>query len=165
MVPSPVALKLGAPQKLNQGETTEVAATIEKRFGFDDRVDVTVEMPRGVTGISAKPLKIEKGKSDGKLELSLAAGATPGTHVLKVHTKLKFNNVNIDTTDELTLTIDKNKRQVSKRRIYPPACGRVGRGSGRGGFCATYSDVVLTGHIALSELTARLSQRESEVMF
>ena len=107
VVPSPVTLKLGAPPKLNQGDKTEVAATIEKKFDFDDRVDVTVEMPAGVTGITVKPLNIEKGKTDGKLELLLAANATPGTHVLKVRTKLKFNNVNIDTIDELTLTIDK----------------------------------------------------------
>ncbi len=103
---SPVTLKLDAPPKLKQGDKTEVAATIEKKFDFDERVDVTVEVPSGVTGISVKPLNIEKGKAAGKLELQLAANATPGTHLLKVRTKLKFNNVNIETTDELTLTID-----------------------------------------------------------
>ena len=107
-------LKLSDPPSLKQGDTTEVTATIEKKFEFDDRVNVTLEMPGGVTGISAKPLNIEKGKADGKLALVLAANATPGTHVLKVRTKLKFNNVNIDTTDELTLTIDKVEETASK---------------------------------------------------
>jgi hypothetical protein len=107
VVASPVTLKLDAPPKLKQGEKADIAATIDKRFDFDDRVDVTVELPGGVTGISVKPLNIEKGKTDGKLELVLADNATPGTHVLKVRTKLKFNNVNIDSTDDLTLTIDK----------------------------------------------------------
>ncbi len=113
VVASPVTLKLSAPPKLKQGDKTEVAATIEKKFDFDDRVDVTVELPGGVTGITAKPLNIDKGKTDGKLELQLAANATPGTHVLKIRTKLKFNNVNIDTTDELTLTIDKVQQAAS----------------------------------------------------
>jgi hypothetical protein len=114
VVASPVTLKLDAPPTLKQGDKTEVAATIEKKYDFDDRVDVTVEMPGGVTGISVKPLNIDKGKTDGKLELELAANATPGTHVLNVRTKLKFNNVNIDTTDELTLTIDKVEQTASK---------------------------------------------------
>ena len=114
VVASPVTLKLDAPPELKQGDTAEVAATIEKRFDFDDRVDVTVELPGGVTGISVKPLHIEKGKAGGKLELVLAGNATPGTHVLKIHAKLKFNNVNIDTTDELTLTIDKLEQAASE---------------------------------------------------
>lgn len=106
VVASPVTLKIDAPPKLKQGDKAEVAATIAKRFDFDDRIDLTVELPGGVTGITATPLAIEKGKTDGKLEFVLAANATPGTHVLKVRTKLKFNNVNIDNTDEVTLTID-----------------------------------------------------------
>jgi hypothetical protein len=41
------------------------------------------------------------------LEVMLDANATLGTHLLKLRTKLKFNNVNIDTVDELTLTVEK----------------------------------------------------------
>lgn len=113
VVPSPVTLKLGVPLAVKQGSKIEVTATIEKKFQFDERVDITVETPGGVTGITANPLVIEKGKTDGKLELVLAANATPGTHALKVRTKLKFNNVNMDTTDELTLTVDKVEQTTS----------------------------------------------------
>ena len=107
VVASPVTLKLDALPKLKQGDKTEVTAKLEKLYDFDDRVDVTVEMPGGVTGITIKPLQFEKGKNEVKLEVMLDANATPGTHLLKLRTKLKFNNVNIDTVDELTLTVEK----------------------------------------------------------
>jgi len=113
---SPVTLNLDAPATMKQGDKTEVTAAIEKKYGFDEPVDITVELPGGVTGISAKPLKIEKGKSDGKLELQLAANATPGTHLLKVRSKLKFNNVNIDTSDEWALTIEAVEQAAGEKK-------------------------------------------------
>src|SRR6056297_459310 len=113
VVPSPVTLQVDTPPAAKQNSQTVVTAAIERKFGFVDRVDITVEMPAGVSGITAKPLSFEKGKTDGKLVLILAANATPGTHLIKVHAKLKFNNIDIDTTNELTLTIDKVQETAS----------------------------------------------------
>jgi len=67
---------------------------------------VTLESPGGVNGISAPQLKIEKGQTQGNLEVTFNENATMGTHTFTLRGRVRYNNVQLDQTLPLALVID-----------------------------------------------------------
>jgi len=108
ILPSPY--ELGTSTELltvKQGTTAELGVTLAKRFGFDEKVDVSVEVPGGIAGLGFKAASIEKGQADGKLELNVAANATEGEHTVVLKAKSKFNNVNVEATRSVKVKVEK----------------------------------------------------------
>jgi hypothetical protein len=98
IVASPVtatAANPGAP--LKAGEKTEVKVNLQRLYGFADTVELTIEPPAGVQGLSAPKATVAKDQGEGKLELAAAANATPGEHTLTIKAKGRFNNINFET--------------------------------------------------------------------
>ena len=100
-------IKLAADNAaVKQGEKAEVSVKLERLFGFADPVDITFEAPKGVGGLSAAKLQIAKDQAEGKLQLTAAKNAPAGDHAVTIRAKAKFNNVNIEATQNLQLKVE-----------------------------------------------------------
>lgn len=109
----PIMAEVKAPGKpLKQGGKLELPVSIQRKFSFGDKVDVEFLAPKGLNGVSGKKLTLDKGKSQGKLQLTAAAKATPGQHTATIRFRLRFNNVNLDTTESVTLKIEKSDQKA-----------------------------------------------------
>jgi hypothetical protein len=94
------------PAALKQGEKQEVAAKVERLYGFAEQVELTFTPPQGVQGLSAQQVNLNKDQADGKLEVVAAANATPGQHACTLRCRGRFNNVQIETTATVMVTVE-----------------------------------------------------------
>ena len=106
IVDSPLELTATAPADgLKQGGTVEVPASIKRLYGFADKVDLVLEVPKGVTGLGIKNFSLEKDKLDGKFEVTVNDKATPGEHTVTIKAKAKFNATDVATSVQLVLKV------------------------------------------------------------
>ncbi len=106
VVPTPIALSGPETVTLKQGEKAEVAVSVQRDYGFEDQVDLTVQPPKGVAGLSAAKATIAKGQQEAKLELTAANNATVGEHTVTVSGQIKFNNITINTPTEILVKVE-----------------------------------------------------------
>lgn len=107
IVNTPLKLTAATPGALKQGAKVELPVTLERLYGFADQAAVTVELPKGVAGITIPAVTIAKDQKDGKFEVTAAADATPGDHTITVRVKAKFNNLDVDATSQVVLKVEK----------------------------------------------------------
>jgi hypothetical protein len=100
---SPVVVTAQEQAELKPGDKLAFPVKLEKKFGFDEPVDITIGLPGGVAGITAAKLQIAKGQAEGMLELTANDKPTAGDHVVTIVAKGKFNNV--DVQSETTVTV------------------------------------------------------------
>jgi hypothetical protein len=93
------------PVQLQPGQTCEVPVTIQRRFGFADAVDVTLQAPEGVAHLTAEPCRIEGDSSEAVIVVKAADDAPPGAVTPQVVLKLKFNDVELQDTLPLKVTV------------------------------------------------------------
>jgi hypothetical protein len=106
IVESPLELTATAPaDAVQQGGTIEIPASIKRLYGFADKVDLTLEIPKGVTGLGIKNFSVAKDKLEGKFEVTANDKATPGDHTVTIKAKAKFNGVDVATTLQLVLKV------------------------------------------------------------
>jgi hypothetical protein len=55
-------------------------------------------------------VNLNKDQADGKLEVSAAANATPGQHACTVRCRGRFNNVQVETTATVMVTVEEVKK-------------------------------------------------------
>lgn len=103
-----------APGKLQPEKTLEVPVSIERLYGFDDKVDVEFETPSGVKGLSVQRVSIDKGKNEAKLTFKAGKDLTPGTHTGTLKFKLRFNNVSLEAEHPLTVEAEVPKELATK---------------------------------------------------
>ncbi len=104
---SPIGLSVPAPgSALKQNEKIEVPFKIERLYGFAEQVDLTFEPPKDAAGLTVQPVSLNKDQADGKFEVAANDKATPGEHTVTVRAKGKFNNVNVETTQEIVLKVE-----------------------------------------------------------
>ncbi|MBW3597259.1 MAG: hypothetical protein KY475_08295 [Planctomycetes bacterium] len=101
----PIEPSAQAPAAVKQGEKTEISVSVNRLYGFDDQVEVTLETP-GVSGVSAPKINIAKGQSDGKLEVTAAGNASVGEHTVNLRFRVRFNNVQLDEVVPVTLKVE-----------------------------------------------------------
>lgn len=92
--------------KVKQGEKLEIPVSIERLYGFTEKVDLQLELPGGAKGIGAKNISIDKGKKEAKIELSANADATPGSHTATIKLRHRFNNVNLEPSVPVTFEVE-----------------------------------------------------------
>lgn len=108
---SPVKIQAQSPAgPLKQGAKLELPVSIERLFGFEDPLDVTLEAPKGVSGLSISKVALPKGQTAGKFEITANDKATPGEHQFTIRAKGKFNNVNVESTEEISLKVEEVKK-------------------------------------------------------
>jgi hypothetical protein len=104
--PSPFKLSAGSPATpLQPGAKQELLVSLERLYGFADQVEFTLEPPAAAQGLSAQKLTLKKEESQGKLELAAADNAAPGTHACTLRARARFNNVQVESTTPLTITV------------------------------------------------------------
>lgn len=93
------------PAALKAGEKLELPVKVDRLYGFDDAVEVTIEFPNGIKGMTANKLTLAKGQAEGKVEITSAKDASVGEQTITVRAKGRFNNVDNQTTQTLTLNV------------------------------------------------------------
>jgi hypothetical protein len=105
--PDPIQPTAAAPPAaIKQESKAEVTVTVSRLYGFDDQVEVTLEPPGGVNGISAPKITIPKEQTEGKLEITAAGNATVGDHTMNLRFRVRFNNVQLDEMVPLPVKIE-----------------------------------------------------------
>ena len=105
--PSPFMLTVPTPAAtVKQNEKTPVSVNVSRLYGFADQVELTLEPPKDVQGLSAAKVDVAKDAAEGKLEVAAAANATAGQHKCVVRARGKFNNVQVESTSEVTVTVE-----------------------------------------------------------
>jgi hypothetical protein len=112
IVASPINLTAAnPPAAVKQGEKQELVAKLERLYGFADQIELRFEPPQGVPGISAPQVNVPKEQAEGKLEITAAANAPPGQHVCVVRARGRYNNVQVETTTNVTITVEAKPAQ------------------------------------------------------
>jgi hypothetical protein len=100
---TPINTTLGsANATIKQGEKAQIKVTVERKFGFDDQVEVSITGPAGVGGKVA----IAKGQNEGMLEIATGGDTPVGDHECQVNLQVKFNSVTIQSTENIKLTVN-----------------------------------------------------------
>jgi hypothetical protein len=107
IVSTPIGLAVAPPgAAIKQGEKGMVTATVTRNYNFADAVNLTLELPQGVQGLSAQQVAVPNGQAEGKVEIAAAANATPGDHMLTIRAKGRFNNVEVQQTATVMVKVE-----------------------------------------------------------
>ena len=79
---------------------------VERLFGFADDVELSLEPPSGLQGLAAAKAALKKDQQEGKLEIAAAEGAPIGKHACTLRARGRFNNVQVETTAGVTISIE-----------------------------------------------------------
>ncbi len=88
---------------VKQGEKAQIKVAVERKYGFDDQVDVSIKGPAGVGG----KLTIPKGQNEGMLEVSTAVNTPEGEQACTIDLQVKFNNVTLQSSETIKLNVTK----------------------------------------------------------
>jgi hypothetical protein len=109
--PHPFNLTATAPAApVKQGEKQELPVKLERLYGFAEQAELTFVAPPGVQGLTAQEVKLNKDQADSKLEVAAAANAPPGQHACTVKCRGRFNNVQVETTATVMVTVEEVKK-------------------------------------------------------
>jgi len=100
--------------KVKQGEEMELPVSIKRLYGFDQKVDVELQLPGGVKGVSARRIAIDKGKNQGKLKLKASDNATAGKHQAKLEFRVRYGRVTREFTEPVTFEVEKVEQKAEK---------------------------------------------------
>ena len=84
----------------------EVPVSLERLYGFADAVEITVEFPKGVTGLAVEKLSIAKDQKEAKLQVAATDKAPVGDHSITIRAKAKFNNIDVQASQQIVLKIE-----------------------------------------------------------
>lgn len=108
---TPIGISAAMPGDKKQGDKFEVTVNVERKYGFEDQIELSLEPPRGVGGVSAKKITIPKGQNQGKLEIALSDNATAGSHQFTLRGRVRYNNVQLDETQTVALSIAEKEKK------------------------------------------------------
>ncbi|HVR74202.1 MAG TPA: hypothetical protein VMT52_07720 [Planctomycetota bacterium] len=91
---------------LKQGSKIVLPVIVERLHGFAEAVQVAVQVPAGVTGLSAPTITIPKEQSHAMMELEAAPGATPGEHRITFNATAKFNDLDARAAGEVLVAVE-----------------------------------------------------------
>jgi hypothetical protein len=105
---APITVAVSAPaEALKQGGKLEFPLAINRLYGFDNQVQVNVQSPGGVGGLSIPPLTIPANQDQGSLVITAGNNATPGKHELRLLANVRFNNQNLQLIETFPITVEK----------------------------------------------------------
>lgn len=95
----------GADVAVKAGEKVMIPVKVERLYGFTEAVEVEVAVPGTAKGVTAAKLSVAKEAAEGMLEITTAADAAVGDHMVTLNAKAKFNNVDIAATATVKVTV------------------------------------------------------------
>ena len=103
----PVTLAVPSPEsELPAGNTLPVSVSLERKYGFSDTVELSLELP---DGLSAEPVQLAADKNEATFQVNAGAEAPVGEQTITVRAKLSFNEVPLETTESFQLIIAKGE--------------------------------------------------------
>lgn len=106
IVETPLQLSVTAPPAVKAGGTAEIPIGIQRLYGFAEQVELSCELPNGVTGLTVPNFALPKEQVEGKLALTVDGQATPGDHTLTIRAKAKFNDVEVQTVQAVAVKVE-----------------------------------------------------------
>jgi hypothetical protein len=104
---SPIRLAVGAAaEPARAGTKVELPITLERLYGYNESVQVRLSIPSELNDIRAGVVTIPRGKSEGKLAVTLGEAATLGAHRLTVTAIARLGGQELSTTQETVLTVE-----------------------------------------------------------
>jgi hypothetical protein len=79
---------------------------LERLFGFEGDVELTLQTPDSAKGLVAEKLTLSKEKGEGKLEVSAAGDATAGGHQCTLRARGRFNNVQVESSTSVSIVVE-----------------------------------------------------------
>src|SRR6185437_12124072 len=111
ITPAPVAISTTPPaEALVQGTKLELPLQVRRLYGYADPVQISVNLPRGVSGLKIGKVSVPTDGTEAKLVIEAASNATPGKHALTIEATARFNNQNLQITQPLLLTVEEAKK-------------------------------------------------------
>ena len=105
--PSPIKLApLAAPPAVKQEAKQELVVKFERLYGFAEQVELRLEPPQGVPGINVQQVNVPNGQGEGKLEIAAGGNAPVGQHACTLKARARFNNVQVESSTPVTITIE-----------------------------------------------------------
>ena len=90
---------------LKQGEKGNATISIERKYGFQDQVDVILEPPQNVHGLGTLAFPIPAGQNEARFEIPTQEQTPAGRYAYRAQLKSRFNNVGVETTGTTTLEV------------------------------------------------------------
>lgn len=107
VVRSPVTLTSAAPAvAIQRGASAEAEVTIERRYGFAGPVELTLELPADLKGVTVEKVTAAADQTSAKFAITTTADAPAGEFTATVRATSQFNDFNADTTMPLTLRLE-----------------------------------------------------------
>ncbi|MFT5526298.1 MAG: hypothetical protein ACI9HK_004272, partial [Pirellulaceae bacterium] len=91
---------------VKQGAVVELGVKLARKYGFEDPVEIELQLPGGVAGLAGKKFSVAMSANDGKLEVTAAENATVGEHQVTIRGTAKFNNVTVETKQVVMLKVE-----------------------------------------------------------
>ena len=114
IVSTPVQLRVvDTPLKLTAANATvkatakvELPVALERLYGFAEAVEITLELPKGVSGVAIEKLSIAKDQKEAKLQITADDKATVGDHSVTIRAKAKFNKIDVQASQQVVLKVE-----------------------------------------------------------
>ncbi|MCB1099504.1 MAG: pre-peptidase C-terminal domain-containing protein [Verrucomicrobiae bacterium] len=106
IAPAPVTLPELAQQTIKPGAPIELPVKIERLFGFNEAVELSVNVPEQVKGLSAPAVSIAKDTNETTLVITAVKETTPGDKELRIDAKLKLNDEELTVSRTLKIHVE-----------------------------------------------------------
>ena len=102
---SPVVLRLAQQaMAVVPGQEVVVPIAIDRKYGFDERVVVEIDS-RGVGGLNANEITIDKSISEGELRVRVDEKVVRAEYPCQIKARLRFNGLDLSTTEAFVLQV------------------------------------------------------------
>ncbi|MSO21762.1 MAG: hypothetical protein EXQ58_00610 [Acidobacteria bacterium] len=121
--PAPITLAaVTVPRQLQPGASLEVPVSIKRLFGYQEAVQISLNVPIHLTGIRAGLVTIPKGETSAALVLQLSPDLRPGDYQLKLQAKLQLNERDLQVEQPLVIQVrsgNKSQKNQASREHSP----------------------------------------------
>ena len=108
--PSPVAVAVSREIAVSPTEKASLAVKIDKKYGFDDAVEIAVKLPKDSKGLAVAAGRIEKGAAETAVEISTTAESV-GAIEAEVVATVTFGGKKLVTSAPLRIVIQPKEPQ------------------------------------------------------
>ena len=107
IVGSPLRLTASSPDAaVKQGTDFQVTVNLERLYGFADKVELSLEVPKSAKGIESQKVSLEKDKATGTLGVKIQGDASTGEHTITVRARAKFNKIDVEATQRILVKVE-----------------------------------------------------------
>jgi hypothetical protein len=103
---TPLKLTVDPAQATRSGQSVAVPVKVQRLYGFADKVELRLGLPRGIAGLEAGTASLGPDADSGTLSLAVGQSVAPGKYTVVVQARGKFNDVDVQANEPFTLHIE-----------------------------------------------------------